>query len=190
MPCTMRFLRVISFYHQSTRRSFISCPRAVVGPNLTAVVSRLNSLLAMRYSYGGYDNKISPHSYMRLCGKDGVGIEPTTVILYHWAIHLPACWPYRSYIHIFIQIARPSQQLTAWTRCHWPTMLSCIARQDSFNTANTVPHPGCRYSGCLDRKHWWGIPYLPDLYDLSALFTGLSAMNLTHSTERNRIIPK
>lgn len=73
MPCTMRFLRVISFYRQSTRRSFISYPRA----DLTAVVSRLNSLLAMRYSHGIHKNKISPHSYMRLCGKDGAGFEPT-----------------------------------------------------------------------------------------------------------------
>ena len=168
-------------------------PQAVVGPNLTAVVSRLNSLLAMRCSHGVHKNKISPHSYMRLCGKDGVGFEPTCTA---WkATVLPLNYPSSglstvSFIYHFIQIARPSQQLTAWTRCHWPMILSCIARQDSFNTANTVPHPGCRYSGCLDRKHWWGIPYLPDLYDLSALFTGLSAMNLTHSTERNRIIPK
>lgn len=113
-------------------------PQAVVGPNLTAVVSRLNSLLAMRCSHGVHKNKISPHSYMRLCGKDGVGFEPTCTA---WkATVLPLNYPSSglstvSFIYHFIQIARPSQQLTAWTRCHWPMMLSCIASQDSFNTA-------------------------------------------------------
>lgn len=109
------------------------------GWNLTAVISRLNSLLAMRYSHGVHKNKISPHSYIRLCGKDGAGFEPTYTA---WkATVLPLNYPSSGlpavsfiYSHFHLDSAA-SQQLTAWTRCHWPMILSCIASQDSFNTA-------------------------------------------------------
>lgn len=171
MPCTIRSLFLHLFYTGCHMMEFLKLYRNVPsvlyftttrhlerGWNLTAVVSRLNSLLAMRYSHGVHKNKISPHSYMRLCGKDGAGFEPTytawkaTVLpLNYPSSGLPAASFIYSHFHSDSAALSATYRMNTLPLAH-DTFLYCFSGFIQYR--NTVPHPSYRYSGCLDRKHW------------------------------------